>query len=113
MKTQETTQENVNKIIEFRQAIYANAFPKRRDALFETWDALTLSGEISSFPRLSLSPQFQRQWHSLYKALEKGQIDQMWLAEYLAKQVPQTGICHFALDGTVWPRPRGRTLDDR
>jgi hypothetical protein len=110
---QETTQENVNKISEFRQAIYAQAFQKRRDALFEAWDALTLSGGLASFPLLSLSPVFQRQWHSLYKALEKGTLDTGWLADYLAQQVPPAGICHFVLDGTGWPRPRARTLEDR
>lgn len=41
---QEATQKNLNKIIEFRQAIYANGMGKRRDALFKTWDALMLHG---------------------------------------------------------------------
>ena len=113
MNKKETTQENLNKIIEFRQAIYAHGMSKRRDALFEAWDALVLHGMKTSFPWLSLSGIFRRKWHSLYKALEQGEIDMNWLASYLAQQVPQAAICHFSLDGTGWPRPRARTMDDR
>jgi hypothetical protein len=109
----ETTQENLNKIIEFRQAIYAHGMSKRRDAMFEAWDALMVGGMKTSFPWLSLSGVFRRQWHSLYKALEQGEIDANWLTSYLAQQVLQTGVCHFSLDGTGWPRSRARTMDDR
>lgn len=113
MNQQETTQENLNKIIEFRQAIYQNGMGKRCDSLFEAWDALMLQGMKTSFPWLSLSGVFRRKWHSLYKALEQGEIDVNWLTSYLGQQVPQVGICHFSLDGTGWPRSRARTLDDR
>ena len=81
--------------------------------MFEAWDALLLHGELKSFPVLSLSKVFQRKWHSLYKALEQGEIDDNWLTSYLAQQVSPTGISNFSLDGTGWPRPRARTLDDR
>lgn len=113
MNKKETTQENLNKIIEFRQAIYAHGMSKRRDALFEAWDAMVLDGMKTSFPWLSLSGVFRRKWHSLYKALEQGEIDMNWLASYLAQQVPQAALCHFSLDGTGWPRTRARTMDDR
>jgi len=93
--------------------IYEQVFGKRRDALFEAWDALLFQGTISSFPMLSLSAVFQRKWHSLYKGLEEGEIDDLRLASYLAQQVPVEGICHFSLDGTGWPRTRARTMDDR
>ena len=36
-----------------------------------------------------------------------------WMSCRLAQQVPQTGIQHFSLDGSAWPRPRARTMDDR
>lgn len=113
MNKKTTTQEHLNKIIEFRQAIHANGFGKQRDALIEVLDAACLTGAISSFPLLSLSKGFQRQWHSLYKALERGTIADEWLSHHLAQQVPQQGIQHFSLDGTAWPRPRARTMDDR
>jgi hypothetical protein len=49
----------------------------------------------------------------LYKGLQKGRLDESWLSRFLAYQVPSTGVQYFALDGTAWPRPRARTLDDR
>lgn len=113
MNKQETTQENLNKIIEFRQAIYEQFFGKRRDALFEAWDAMLIQGTLTSFPVLSLNTVFQRKWHSLYKALEKGEIDSDGLTNHLSQMVPQEGVCYYALDGTGWPRPRARTMDDR
>jgi len=108
-----TTQEHINKIIEFRQALHADGFGKQRDALSEVLDATCLTGAISSFPLLSLSQNFQRQWPSLYKAMERGTLDEAWLSAHLAQQVPQAGIQYFALDGTAWPRPSARTMDDR
>ena len=113
MKEPTTTQKHINKIIEFRQALYEHIFARRRDALFETLDALLLASPVASFAMLSLDPRFQRQWHSLYKALEKGKLDEARLATFLAQQVPTSGIQNFSLDGTAWPRPRARTLDDR
>jgi hypothetical protein len=67
-----------------------------------------LTGSISSFTRLSLNPAFQRQWHSLYKAVEQGTVRADWLSCYLAQQVPQTGIQYFSLDSSSWARPRAR-----
>ena len=113
MTTQETTKENVNKLIEFRQAVYENGMLTRRDALFDVLDALICEGSVSSFARLSQSDRFQRKWPSLYAAVEDGEIDSQWLRTYLAGQVPQRGMCVFPLDGSPWPRPRSRVLDDR
>jgi hypothetical protein len=45
--------------------------------------------------------------------VEEGEIDAAWLTSYLVQQVPQAGSCHYALDGTGWPRSRARTMDDR
>jgi hypothetical protein len=39
MKKQATTQENLNKTIEFRQAMHTHGFGKQRDALSEMLDA--------------------------------------------------------------------------
>jgi hypothetical protein len=76
-------------------------------------DALISEGPVSSFARLSQSSRFQRKWPSLYAAVEDGDFDLQWLRTYLAQQVPQQGICVFPLDGSPWPRPRSRVLDDR
>lgn len=72
----------------------------------------SLTGSLSSFPLLSLSKGFQRQWHSLYKAVERGTVDDEWMSKCLSRQVPEEGIQHYSLDGTAWPRPSARTLDD-
>jgi hypothetical protein len=53
-----TTQEHINKIIEFRQAIHINGFGNQRDALIEAIDATCLTGAIASFPLPSLSKSF-------------------------------------------------------
>jgi hypothetical protein len=111
--TQGTTKENINKLIEFRQAIYEKGMPARRDAMFDLLDALISEGNVSSFAMLSQSSRFQRKWPSLYAAVEDGELDRQWLRTYLARQVPQQGICVFPIDGSSWPRPRSRVLDDR
>lgn len=113
MYKQETTKENVNKLIEFRQAVYENGMPVRRDAMFDLLDALISEGTVSSFAMLSQSSRFQRKWPSLYAAIEDGELDSKWLWDHLVQQVPQQGICIFPLDGSPWPRPRSRVLDDR
>ena len=113
MNNKQSTQEHLNRIIEFRQAIHAHGFGNQRDALSEALDALCLTGVISSFPHLSLSGNFRRRWHSLYKALERGAVKEEWLSDYLARQVPQQGIQYFSLDSTAWPRPRAQTMDER
>ena len=113
MNDQRSTKENINKLVEFRQAVYGNGILARRDALFDLLDALMAEGSVSSFAMLSQSSQFQRKWPSLYAAVEDGEIDSQWLRTYLARQAPQKGICVFPIDGTPWPRPRSRVLDDR
>lgn len=102
-----------NTIVEFRQQVYRHAFTRARDAQFELIDALLLSPVIRSYPELSLSPAFRRQWPSLYKAVETGRQDTPWLKAYLAQQVPAEGLVILPLDATAWPHPQARTLEDR
>ena len=113
MKEPKSTKENINKLIEFRQAVYEEGLTARRDAMFNLLDALLAQGSVSSFAMLSQAEQFQRKWPSLYAAVEDGRLNEVWLRKFLAQQVPTRGICVFALDGAPWPRPRARTLDDR
>jgi hypothetical protein len=107
-----STQEQLTKIITFRQTVYEQALTRARDAQFELVDALLLSPAIQSFPELSLSPVFRRQWHSAYAALARGEQDREWLTQYLCQQVPSEGDQVFSLDKTVWCHPRARTLED-
>ena len=102
-----------NKLIEFRQTLYDEVLTKFRDAQFELVDALLLSAPIHSFPELSRSPAFRRQWHSVYTAVEDGRQDLEKLEPYLAQLVPKVGFLTFSLDGTVWPHVDARTMRDR
>lgn len=113
MQNQSSTTKHINNLIEFRQALYCHGFTKLRDAQFELVDALLLSEPIRSFPELSLSPVFRRQWPSAYAAAEDGGQDTDWLRQYLYDQVPMQGVQVFALDTTAWPRPSAPTLPDR
>ena len=92
MNNTNSTKENINKLIEFRQAVYQHGITVRRDAVFDLLDALIWQGPVSSFAMLSQAEQFQRKWPSLYAAVEDGQLDEVWLRTYLAQQVPQTGF---------------------
>ncbi|HSD82854.1 MAG TPA: transposase [Anaerolineae bacterium] len=81
--------------------------------MFDLLDALISEGPVSSFAMLSLSSRFQRKWPSLYGAVEDGVLDRQWLRTYLARQIPSQGIQVFPIDGSPWPRPRSRVLEDR
>jgi hypothetical protein len=109
--TPRTTTEQFNNLIEFRQSIYSHILTKERDAQFELVDALLLTSNIQTFPALSLSPAFRRGWSSTYAALKRGRQDEEKMRRYLCQQVPSDQECVFALDPTVWPRPRTRTLE--
>ena len=76
-------------------------------------DAMLVHGPVTSFAMLSQSERFQRKWPSVYAAVEDGRLADEWLRRYLGQQVPHAGLCIFALDGSPWPRPRARTMDDR
>lgn len=113
MSNHVSTKENINRLTEFRQALYQHGFLRRQDALCELLDALLVQGPVPSFPWLSCSDEFQRKWHSLYAALQDGRLDEAWLRQYLAQQMPPDGIVVLALDVSAWPRPRAQTLEDR
>lgn len=113
MDTQNSTQEQLNRLIEFRQTIYDQFLTTRRDAQFEVLDALLLKGQVASFPWLSTAGCFRREWPSLYDALEQGQQDVAGLQPFLVGQVAQTGIQYWSLDGSAWPRLQARTLPER
>ncbi len=92
--------------------MYTRIFQKRRDALFDTLDALLTGGNFASFAYLSQNERFQRKWPSLYAAVEDGQIDTAAMRQLLVSQLPQQGMCTFPLDSSSWARPRRRVLED-
>jgi hypothetical protein len=111
--TQEvSTMAQFSSLIEFRQAVYDNGLMLVKDAQFELVDALLLSPYVHSYPELSLSPAFRRQWPSIYSAIEQGSQDQEWLESNFAEQIPHSGPQLFSLDETAWPHPAARVLAD-
>jgi hypothetical protein len=110
---QSNTQEQFNKLIEFRQAIYDRIFTARQDAQFQLLDALLSKGKVPSFPWLALAGCFERQWPSLYDAVEQGDQEVTDVGQFLMAQVPTAGIQFWSLDGTAWPRPQAGTLPGR
>ncbi|MBL1127307.1 MAG: hypothetical protein D8M54_02170, partial [Chloroflexi bacterium] len=63
MNDNTVTKQQLNKLIEFRQRFY-DCLTKAGDAQFQLVDALLSNMKISSFPELSLSPLFEREWSS-------------------------------------------------
>lgn len=105
--------QQLNKLIEFRQAVYHHGLTKARDTQFELMDSLLLSPGARSFAELSCSAAFRRSWPSLYTAIEDGDQDLAWIEERLVQQVPPRDVSIYALDCTAWPHPQSRTLADR
>jgi hypothetical protein len=79
MKQQATTETTVNKLIEFRQAVYENGMLKRQDVLFDLLDALMSERAVVSFARLSKSEKFLRKWPSLYAVIDDGDLSLSYL----------------------------------
>lgn len=104
------TIQQINNLIEFRQAVYQTGLTKSQDALFELLDAVIERSHADSAAEISLSPLFRRKWSSLYKAIEKGQVNGEALAALFVEQVPQTGVQVYPLDSTMWAHPAARTL---
>ena len=107
-----TNEEQFIELAQFRQTIYEQYLTQARDAQFELIDALLLSPAIPSFPHLSRSPVFRRQWHSAYAAVRRGRQDRVGLRRYLCQQVPAQAVNLYALDKSAWHHPRARTLED-
>jgi len=105
-----STNEQVNNLIEFRQAIYKNGLTDYRDAQFELIDALLVNQRANSFAELSLSSWHQRGWASTYMAVEAGNQAEDWLSSLLLEQLPTNGVVVLPIDTTVWPHPSARTL---
>ena len=105
--------EQFSSLVEFRQAVYDNGLTLAKDAQFELVDALLLNPYVHSFPELTLSPAFRREWPSAYTAIEQGSQDHEWLESYFVQQIPHSGPQVFSLDDTAWPHPAARVLADR
>jgi len=96
----------------FRALAYA-AFGRRRDALFELCDTLLTTGPVPSLPVLSIQPQHQRRWGSLYDALAVGQISSPAVEQLLTSHPLAGGESIYAVDASVWPRCDAETSPER
>lgn len=105
-----STIEQLNNLIEFRQAVYQSGLTTGRDALFELLDGLIERSHADCAAEISLSPMFRRGWSSLYKSVEEGQINESALATLFVGQVPRSGVQVYPLDSTMWAHPAARTL---
>ena len=89
---------------------------RAKDALFNIVDALIAETQAQSFPELSLSPYFERQWHSLYEAFEDGRIDHKSLQKVFIKYLPAPSRGKrliVGIDATQIERPFSVTSPDR
>jgi hypothetical protein len=106
---------NLARVQTYRHEAYG-CFRRAKDALFNTVDALLTEDRAKSFPELSLSPSFERQWPSLYEAFEDGNIDQQRLREVFARFLPRPSEKNdlwIGIDVSGIARPRSGTAADR
>ncbi len=112
----------------FRQELY-NTFGYRADALMDLLDALASNTSGQSVVELSLNPLFQRQYSSLFDALDNflgpdsgegalalRRAKEQQLLRLIAPFLPlpqQRRFWLFGCDATTIPRPFAATLPDR
>jgi DDE superfamily endonuclease len=106
---------NFNTLRQFRHEIY-DCFPRSKDALFNTVDALMTETQAKSLPEVTQSLWFERHWSSVYEAFEDGRIDQTQLqhvfARYLPQPTPGTRLW-IGIDASSIARPCAVTSADR
>lgn len=111
---------------EFRQKVY-DSFEHRPDALMEVLDALTSNPNARSVVELSLSPQFHRQYSSIFDAIDNylfaDDPDELILARRVREAhliniissvlPPPARFWLFATDATSISRQYAATLEDK
>ncbi len=100
----------------FRQQVY-ESFEQAGDALFNLADALLCESQAGSLPELSCSVFFERQWPSVYEALEDGRINvekvrAATVSAVLAQKREDEPIA-IAVDTTTIERPDAACSQDR
>jgi hypothetical protein len=107
---------NFNRLKQIRQQVYAS-FERGADALFNLADALLSESQAQSLPELSLSPFFERQWPSVYEALEDGRINveqlrTLWV-QVLLEERAETEPIWMGVDTSNLTRANAVTSADR
>jgi len=107
---------NSERLKDFRQAAYG-LLVRAKDATFELMDSVMTTRNVSCLAEFSLNPLFNRQWPSVYEALEDCRPDRKKLMllylQQLQKEAPPTEHILVAIDHTAWGRPDAKTLKDR
>jgi hypothetical protein len=100
-------------LVRFREGWYS-CLERRADALFELTDALLCAdGPVTSFPRLSLEPEFRRGWGSGYTALARGGVDMQAVRDLPVAHRPPDCPMVFAVDASTMERCDAETSPDR
>jgi hypothetical protein len=105
----------MNILRQFRHDL-SDCFPRAKDALFKTIDALMTETQAKSFPEISHSRWFERKWPSLYEAFEDGRIEEKRLRETFARSLPKPEAGKWlwvGIDGSKISRPEAVTAADR
>jgi hypothetical protein len=102
---------------QFRDEVYQNFNNyKRTDTLMDLVDALSSNTTAKSVVELTLSPQFQRSYSALNKAIAVESLSDKQLAHLAARTIAAPRARKFYLlgaDVTSNPRPYAQTLPDR
>ncbi|MDQ2846208.1 MAG: hypothetical protein M3Y77_07640 [Actinomycetota bacterium] len=85
---------------DFRTGFYA-CLTGWADAAFELTDAMLCSpSPVASVPTLSLEPAFRRSHGSLYKALDRGKVDDEAMRDLIVENRPDAWPLVFAVDAS-------------
>ncbi|GHO49221.1 NF041680 family putative transposase [Ktedonospora formicarum] len=99
----------------FRHDVY-DCFLRSADTLWNSVDALMSTTEATSFPEISQSLWFERKWPSLYKAFEKGRIDEKRLRRTFVSYLKPPEALHWywiGIDASSIARAEAVTSADR
>lgn len=116
--------QNIEKFQKWRNQLY-DVLNSRRESFIELIDALSSNLQARSVVELSLNPLFQRNYNSLYKAIQeflpeanssKYETINKKLLSSVFQTIPQPRARNFYLfgiDTTPAPRPFSHTLEDK
>lgn len=111
--TNDETNAEADRLRRFRAGFY-RCLTGWADAAFELCEAvLSAPGPVASVPALSLEPVFRRSHGSLYKALDRGQVDPEALRDLLVEHRPVDWPVVFAVDASTWDRCDAETSPER
>ncbi len=124
MMTEKNRSQNIKDFQKWRTQLY-NTLSSRREAVIQLIDALSSNLQANSVVELSLNPLFERNYNSLYRAIQEFLPDvtsekYKKINQDLLRTVSQTILRPhgrhfnlFGIDTTPAPRPFSHTLEDK